>query len=74
MKEELYKCQSYYDEENNLQDCSCGGCMMFEEASKKLANAGKTETLDILQVIYKKGYEIGREDLKIEIIADFDKK
>ena len=25
-KKEMYKCQSYYDDENVLCDCSCGKC------------------------------------------------
>lgn len=26
MKDEQYKCQSYYDDDNKLRDCTCGKC------------------------------------------------
>jgi hypothetical protein len=46
----------------------------FTDCIKCGQKTNKKELLKILKQIYKAGYFTGREDLKIIIEADFDKK
>ena len=56
MKAEQYKCQSYYDENNTIKDCSCGQC--------EVKIYGSTEYVE------RRDTKIGI--LKLQVISQWD--
>lgn len=54
MEEEQYLCKSYYDDNNILQDCTCGKCAGFIKGEQYLCAIGTTLTGN-----HTKDYEVG---------------
>jgi len=44
-----YKCQSYYDDDNILRDCTCGKCKLTEELAKLEKGASHPTTEDQIE-------------------------
>ena len=62
-EKEMYKCQSYYDDDNILQDCTCGKC--GEESWEKEYNRKYAPLMAKIDEYYwQKGYPKLENDLR----------
>jgi hypothetical protein len=62
-EKEMYKCQSYYDDDNILQDCTCGKC--GEESWEKEYNRKYAPLMAKIDEYYwQKGYSKLENDLR----------